>query len=437
MCEPVCLTNCQVLKYKPQHIGVGQNADWKSCHKKICKSYNKYTASPSYQALAQNEKLDALLLSHLVSKLFSSSDIGPMDLLVEDEPTPFSTFSSLLASPATNQATPPICPMGKLDVLMDGVLDELFSRFGNNNFAIHSHLVSIAHGIFPLASRLFNHSCVPNAVARYVLEKSKPPCMEVVALRAIQEGEEVSELPCPDITFQIFKTLKICIPYLDPALYQTRQQIFNITYGFTCTCSSCTFAQSLGPIKYPPHPPQVLDAQDALINSLRKFAFSSDDFSLPGALPKAPLEMIPEDLLQVLHESFLGGLTSIFSTTSHDGPFKVALDVGTTILATYVVLYPPNYPQIGAYHALEGRVCCAQNLSSGMHLLEMAKVAWNALVQSENGVEAGFSREEIERDLRGYLTSSEAALLILGPEGDTWNSPLEEIRTLKRLLVDG
>lgn len=215
MCEPVCLTNCQVLKYKPQHIGVGQNADWKSCHKKICKSYNKYTASPSYQALAQNEKLDALLLSHLVSKLFSSSDIGPMDLLVEDEPTPFSTFSSLLASPATNQATPPICPMGKLDVLMDGVLDELFSRFGNNNFAIHSHLVSIAHGIFPLASRLFNHSCVPNAVARYVLEKSKPPCMEVVALRTIQEGDEVSERPCPVITFQ-FKNPQDLYPISRP-----------------------------------------------------------------------------------------------------------------------------------------------------------------------------------------------------------------------------
>lgn len=126
-----------------------------------------------------------------------------MDLLVEDEPTPFSTFSSLLAGPATNQVTPPICPMGKLDVLMEGVLDKLFSRFGNNNFAIHSHLVSIAHGIFPLASRLFNHSCVPNAVAKYMLEESKSPIMEVVAIRAIQEGEEVSERAFPVLTIKI------------------------------------------------------------------------------------------------------------------------------------------------------------------------------------------------------------------------------------------
>ena len=192
--------SCNLPRYKSQRNSVGQNADWKSCHKKICKSYNKYTASPSYQTLSPNEKLDALLLSHLVSKLFSSSDMRPMDLLVEDEPTPFSTFSSLLAGPATNQATPPICPMGKLDVLMEGVLDELFSRFGNNNFVVHSHLVSIAHGIFPLASRLFNHSCVPNAVAKYVLEESKTPIMKVVALRAIQEGEEVSQRACLDLT---------------------------------------------------------------------------------------------------------------------------------------------------------------------------------------------------------------------------------------------
>jgi hypothetical protein len=81
--------------------------------------------------------------------------------------------------------------MGPNDVLLEGVLDELYSRFGNNNFVIHSHLVSIAHGIFPLASRLFNHSCVPNAVAKYIFTESEPVRMDVVALRHIKEGEEV------------------------------------------------------------------------------------------------------------------------------------------------------------------------------------------------------------------------------------------------------
>lgn len=142
------------------------------------------------QGLSSHEKLDAQLLSHLVGQLFTSSDIGPMDLLVEDQPTPFSTFSSLLPGPTANQ-TPPVCPMGRKDILLQGMLDDLFVRFANNNFAIHSHLVTIAHGIFPLASRLFNHSCVPNAVARYVFEQSEPARMEVVALRDIKEGEEV------------------------------------------------------------------------------------------------------------------------------------------------------------------------------------------------------------------------------------------------------
>lgn len=82
--------------------------------------------------------------------------------------------------------------MGPKNVLVDDILDELYSRFGNNNFAIHSHLVSVAHGIFPLASRLFNHSCVPNAAAKYIFTESEPPCMEIVALREIRPGEEVS-----------------------------------------------------------------------------------------------------------------------------------------------------------------------------------------------------------------------------------------------------
>jgi SET and MYND domain-containing protein len=102
-----------------------------------------------------------------------------------------STFSSLMSGPIVNQQTPPIYPVGADDVSLEGILDELYSRFGNNNFVIHSHLVSVAHGIFPLASRLFNHSCVPNSVAKYIFTESEPVRMDVVALREIKEGEEV------------------------------------------------------------------------------------------------------------------------------------------------------------------------------------------------------------------------------------------------------
>jgi len=167
---------------------VGQQLQWKAHHKKLCKTYNQYTASAAFQGLSPNEKLDALLLSHLVAELFNSGSIA---LLVQDQPTPFSTFSSLLSGPVSNQLTPPISPMGPNFVVAEGILDELYSRFGNNNFAIHSHFVSIAHGVFPLASRLFNHSCVPNAAARYIFAESEAPRMDVVALRPIKAGEEV------------------------------------------------------------------------------------------------------------------------------------------------------------------------------------------------------------------------------------------------------
>ena len=74
---------------------------------------------------------------------------------------------------------------------------DLYSRFGNNNFVLHSHLVSFGHGIYPLASRLFNHSCVPNAAVCYSLTQGRPPSMEVIALRKIAVDEEVCKLSGP------------------------------------------------------------------------------------------------------------------------------------------------------------------------------------------------------------------------------------------------
>ena len=321
----------------------------------MCKTYDRYTASPAFQALPPNEKLDSVLLSHFVAELFSSSKEEPLARLIGDQPTPFSTFSSLLPGPVANQRTPPICPIGSNEVLLEGLLSELYSRFGNNNFAIHSHLVSIAHGIFPLASRLFNHSCVPNAVAKYIFTESEPVRMDIVVLREIQKDDEVRSAlvlyfhVCLPIEYR-----KICLPYIDPALYQTRQQVFNFTYGFTCTCPSCMFAEKARPI---PQPPELTIERRALENSLRDFVFPSLNlrpFEL--TLPKEPYNDIPDNLLPVLHESFLGGLSDTFSMASHNGPYREALDVGLTILAVYTLLYPPNYPQIGSLYS---STCCS------------------------------------------------------------------------------
>ena len=72
-------------------------------------------------------------------------------------------------------------------------------------------------------------------------------------------------------------------------------------------------------------------------------------------LPSSPvnLEIVPVDVLPVLREACLAHFCELFSKSSHDGPFEVALRVGLTVLAFYVVIYPPNYPQIGMFLCVE------------------------------------------------------------------------------------
>ena len=149
----------------------------------MCKKYARFTASPAFQVLSENEKMDAVLLSHLVVQtedLTSSPD---------DTTSPLSVFLSLLPGPALNTHIPPVCtiPPSSRDIL-----DKLYLRFGNNNFAVQSHLDTIGHGIFPKASRFFNHSCMPNAAAKYQFMQATQVTMEVVALRDISAGEEVN-----------------------------------------------------------------------------------------------------------------------------------------------------------------------------------------------------------------------------------------------------
>lgn len=105
---------------------------------------------------------------------------------------PLDMFLDLLRGPATHPLSLPVS-LGQpvTDPALLTAAKEFYERFGNNNFVIHSHLDSYAHGVFPLASRLFNHSCVPNAVTRYIISPSEAVRMEVIALRDIAEGEEV------------------------------------------------------------------------------------------------------------------------------------------------------------------------------------------------------------------------------------------------------
>ena len=91
---------------------------------------------------------------------------------------------------------PPVCVPS--NIRNDNTLKlakDLYERFGSNNFTLQSHLESYAYGIFPLASRLFNHSCVPTAVYKFVIKQGQPTRMEIIALRDIAVGEEVRPAP--------------------------------------------------------------------------------------------------------------------------------------------------------------------------------------------------------------------------------------------------
>ncbi|KAJ8516899.1 hypothetical protein ONZ45_g5832 [Pleurotus djamor] len=368
---------CLVLREKLQRCSgcasyfycdaVCQKSHWPS-HKRICKRWNKFVASSPYQALHAHERLDSVLLSHFIA-------VASLDEKEDHLISALNTFKTLLPAPSSSPL-PPTCPSQVGDEVK-----ESWIRFGNNNFTIHSHLNSFAHGIFPLASRLFNHSCVPNAAARYKLSGAQPVIMEVVALRDVAIGEEV------------------CIPYLDPALLQTRQQVFQLTYGFHCKCLSCLWYGSIGTL---PDLPEDSNQLAVLEQELRHFV------GLDRPVDHVPTQGLPPQLFCFLKEEFLEQLSSTFSQASHDGPHDLALSSGSTLLALYLLIYPMNYPQIG------------------MHALELAKTAWNATIStSEDSANVMLAKK--------FLSFSRRILKIYGREGDP-GGPLDEIDILEGLL---
>jgi hypothetical protein len=141
------------------------------------------------------------------------------------------------------------------------------------------------------------------------------------------------------------------------------------------------------------------------------------------------LSILPDELRCILHESFLLELSEIFSELSHQSS-PLSFDVGETLLALYLVLYPRFYPQIGKI--LSPVIGTSHDqLLIGLHLLEMAKVAWNVLVVSD----LNLSDPEIGRcwERAGkYLHMATQVLNVLGNEGDD-GGPLAELEALSRL----
>ncbi|KAJ7505311.1 hypothetical protein B0H11DRAFT_415136 [Mycena galericulata] len=364
-----------------------QARQWQAHHKKICKRFNRYAASVEVQALPAHEKMDALLLSHLVAQLDIEGAGGGEAL---------ASVIDLLPGPVESRV-PPLVYASSSPRLAPPQVRALHARFGNNNFVVHSHLTTVAHGVFPRASRLFNHACLPNAAAKYIFTPAEAPRMEVVALRDIAPGEE------------------ICLPYLDPALLQTRQQIFQLSYGFECRCASCLFFENVGPIPIPPADPA--QREDLARRLLREFeATPHDGLTLTRTKTTADGYSFPSELLPVFHESFITYLAETFRNAAHDGVYPIARASGAALLALYRLIYPPNYPQIG------------------MHLLELAKTSWNSIVLQEDADATGEAAKR--KEASAYLSDAKAVLAILGPEGDP-DGPLVEIGTLEQLLREG
>lgn len=176
--------------------------------------------------------------------------------------------------------------------------------------------------------------------------------MEVVAIRDISEGEEVGTRKVwPGCIVSECVISQITIPYLDPALpLDTRTDALRMNYGFTCGCEFCSFQRQLGSIKPLPADASLVHAlEDKLRAHVAARSPNTDSHGPSSPSNATPWVDLPADLYPLFNEGYLPQLSETFSRTSHEGEYEAALSSGRTLSAYYAVVYPPNYPQIGAF----------------------------------------------------------------------------------------
>jgi hypothetical protein len=183
----------------------GQMLAWKDGHRKTCSLLSKgFHLSAGYLEQESDQKANSDLLLALYGKLLMTSHLslfqdeqitGQVDVdLVKLENDPTLCFKSLVAHPKPRAL--PVVP-SQLQGEQGNFFQASWARFDCNNFVLHniSSLEpeggSYAQGIFPLASRCFNHSCAPSAWCAFILQ-SKRAWLEVRALVDIRQGQEVS-----------------------------------------------------------------------------------------------------------------------------------------------------------------------------------------------------------------------------------------------------
>ncbi|KAG8753301.1 hypothetical protein FRC14_006181 [Serendipita sp. 396] len=359
-----------------------QAISWKSHHRKLCGILAKgFHFSASYLGQSTEQKTNSDLLLNLYGSLLlhdegrlsgkaSESQRGILDveLLQENALMCFWALGPLqLGQSRPSPALPKGLPSGHL-----ATLNAAWSRFDNNNFVLHNisslepEAGAYAHGIFPLASRCFNHSCVPNAWPAFMLQ-DKTAWIEIRALDFIKEGQEIT------------------IPYLDPALpLIERRNRLQQAYGFICDCPRCMIEGRMA------HPSDPVPNESLLQEELISYALPQlriHDLRTTLEL----LKSLPRHLWSIRNPDFIKHLTETFENQSHDGPYEDAWRSGKALLALCLILYPRYHPLTGYY------------------ALELGKACWNAQV-AENTESHWLQR------LASILDFAESSLQVAGAE---------------------
>lgn len=359
-CKEVWYCNAQCLKrLRDAH------------HMRLCPSLQILLTALRAQVSGDNEacllaRKDVLLVLQLVSVLYSTPEA--QDLIprsVTDPPTqgidfhnPASVFAHLL--PANDPPRFPV-PYPFFPLVSDPprpgqrhrdkILLYLASRFHNNNFGCWtSDMEPLADAIFPVASRLFNHSCRPNCVVVYEIVETKGLVMELRAVRPIAKGEEIT------------------ISYVDPAIWLgARRSLLRMNYDFSCDCPKCNAEEQ-----------QKLYTSSSFLASEERLAasveliglflpFTADEqLKAMGKTPTIPplaqsrgVESMPRSVLPMFNSTHLPETAQKFSNAAHDGHFNTAVYNGKALLGIYLVHYTTYWPMVG------------------LHCFELSKTIWN------------------------------------------------------------
>ena len=353
---------------------------WMSHHRALCKQWPRFAVSNAFTSSPAHIQLESLLLSRTIIEHFANTSKKDIEMSLNSK-----TLLSLLPHPEPSPAPP--LPGWLLSLSnpfepTTSLVESLSSRSLNNHWVVYSsELAAVAHAIYPVASRAFNHSCLPSAAPVYVYSATnEPPVIQIRALAAMDPDDEVGLSRCrvdKPIRYHFRRAIvsKITVPYVDPAQpYKIRQDLLRATYGFTCRCKRCVMDESL--MASIPPAPDNSGAYIELHGALLSHVFGSNSYAIDSLveLPERCHKPLPEGLLLLGNDSYLPFLSGRFKDSAHARNHSFARDAGVVLLAFYLTIYPVGYPMIGATRVLLSSNHGIHPFIAAYHLLELAKV---------------------------------------------------------------